>query len=119
VDLTNVVITDDKLGAIGSLPTFAVGATTTLAKTFSVPAGQASVDNTGSACGRDPLSVEVCATSVHHLAVTQVLGETIQKTPPADVLAVTGENTTSRSLAGIAFLLGGFAVISILRRRNG
>ncbi|MBA3653998.1 MAG: hypothetical protein H0W70_07365, partial [Actinobacteria bacterium] len=64
VALTNVAVTDDKLGTIGTIPSLVVGATATLTKNFTVPAGS-SVDNTATACGDDPLAHEVCDHDEH------------------------------------------------------
>jgi len=121
VDLTNVVVTDDKLGDIGSLASLAVGESKPLTKTFTVPAGVATVDNTAKACGSDPLTLQVCATAAHHLDVVQVLGESFARGPALqapEVLAVTGENTGFRSVAGLGFLSGGFGLLLIRRRRR-
>src|SRR5205085_174530 len=87
VALTDATVTDDKLGAVGSIATLAVGATITLTKAFTVPSGVTAVDNVGTACALDALTLKVCDTDTHHLTVTTVLGETIVK---GDELARTG-----------------------------
>jgi hypothetical protein len=68
VPLSGVAVTDDRLGSVGTIPSLAVGATTTLTKNFTVPAGNA-VDNTATACGKDPLQKKVCDDDSHHLVV--------------------------------------------------
>ncbi|MBV8235940.1 MAG: hypothetical protein JO075_09605, partial [Acidimicrobiia bacterium] len=115
IDLTNVQVSDDKLGPIGTVASLPVGASTTLTKDFTVPSGVSAVDNTVTACGTDTLSLQVCATDHHHLDVTTVLGETVVK--PAAPLAVTGTDLGWRSLIGLMLLLGGGA-LRVVRRRG-
>lgn len=67
VALTAVAVTDDKLGAIGTIPALAVGQSVQLSKTFTVPVGTANVVNVATACGVDPLDLEVCDTDDHEL----------------------------------------------------
>src|SRR5206468_1476711 len=76
--LTNVQVNDDKLGSIGTIPSLAKGASTTLTNDLTVPAVMA-VDNTVTACGFDPLSLKVCDDDHHHL-VTIHPGITVDKT---------------------------------------
>jgi uncharacterized repeat protein (TIGR01451 family) len=78
VDLSNVAVTDDKVGSVGTIPSLAVGASTTLTKDFTVP-NVAAVDNTVTACGTDPLSLKVCDDDHHHL-VTIHPAITVDKT---------------------------------------
>ncbi|HZN13043.1 MAG TPA: SpaA isopeptide-forming pilin-related protein [Acidimicrobiales bacterium] len=113
VALTNVAVTDDKLGAIGTIPSLAVGATTTLTKAFTVPAGVASVTNIATACGDDPLTVEVCDTDDHVLSVIAVLGEEIVR---GEELPRTGLETTGR-LLGTALLVMTACLYGRIRRR--
>ena len=115
IDLTNVQVTDDKLGSIGTIASLPIGASTTLTKDFTVPSGSTAVDNTVTACGTDTLSLQVCATDHHHLDVTQVLGENIVR--PSAPLAVTGADLGWRSLIGLLLLLGGVA-LRVVRRRG-
>jgi uncharacterized membrane protein len=81
VDLTNLAVNDDKIGAIGTIPSLAKGANTTLTKDFVVP-NVAAVDNTVTACGFDPLSLKVCDDDHHHL-VTIHPGISVDKSGPA------------------------------------
>ena len=80
VALTDVAVSDDKLGAVGTIPSLAVGATTTLTKNFTVPAGS-SVDNIATACGDDPLALEVCDTDDHHLVILHPAIEVVKSAP--------------------------------------
>ena len=70
--LSGIVVTDDVIGAIGTIPTLAAGATVTLEGTYTIPAGHpADVVNIGTACvsatvlGDTPL----CDNSTHTLDV--------------------------------------------------
>ena len=102
--LTNVVVTDDILGPLGTIASLAVGATTTLTKDFTVPAGVVGVDNTAVACGSDPLARRVCGDDSHHLGVTSVLGETAVR---GEELARTGfDGARQLFVVGIAILFG-------------
>ena len=114
MNLTNVAVKDDKLGDVGTIPTLAVGESQTLTKDFIVPPATPAVDNTATACGVDPLALQVCDTDVHHLTVAQVLGEHFVQPP----LAVTGENTQRRLAAGMAVLLGALGLAFARRRRQ-
>jgi hypothetical protein len=115
IDLTNVQVTDDKLGSIGTIASLPIGASTTLTKDFTVPSGLTAVDNTVTACGTDTLSLQVCATDHHHMDVTQVLGENVVR--PSAPLAVTGTDLGWRSMIGLLLLLGGVA-LRVMRRRG-
>src|SRR5207302_10269237 len=79
--LTNVAVNDDKIGSIGTIPSLAVSASTTLTKDYTVP-NVAAVDNTVTACGFDPLSLKVCDDDHHH-PVTIHPGITVDKSGPA------------------------------------
>jgi LPXTG-motif cell wall-anchored protein len=114
VNLTNVTVKDDKLGDVGTIAALAVGESQTLTKDYLIPAGTAAVDNTVTACGVDPLALQVCDNDVHHLTVAQVLGEKFVQPP----LAVTGENTQSRLAAGMLILLGALGLAVVRRRRH-
>jgi uncharacterized repeat protein (TIGR01451 family) len=113
IDLQNVQVIDDKLGTIGTIPSLAVGDSTTLTKDFTVPTGVTAVDNTVTACGTDTLALQVCGADKHHMDVTQVLGETVTRAP----LAVTGTDLGWRSLIGLLLLIAG-AGLRLIRRRN-
>jgi plastocyanin len=115
IALSNVQVSDDKLGAVGTIPALAVGESTTLTKDFTVPAGQTAIDNTVTACGSDVLSLQVCATDTHHMDVTQVLGENVVR--PTAPLAVTGADLGWRSLIGLLLLAGGVG-LRVMRRRT-
>jgi hypothetical protein len=122
VDLHNVVVTDDKLGTIGTIATLAPGASVTLTMAYTVPTPSTGVDNQAKACGDDPLGPEVCDTSSHHLTVTPTLGVTA---PPPQVAGVqfarelprTGGSSPARTLAGAAALFS-VLVLAWARRRS-
>jgi uncharacterized membrane protein len=67
VPLTNVVVTDDKLGAVGTIASLDLAESKTITKDFKIPSPSTGVDNTATACGIDPLSLKVCDDDHHHL----------------------------------------------------
>jgi archaellum component FlaG (FlaF/FlaG flagellin family) len=70
VPLTNVSVSDDLLGTIGTIPALAAGATTELTTTTTVPPSTDALDNTVTVCAPQPLSEEpLCDTAIHHLTV--------------------------------------------------
>src|SRR5207248_3079447 len=107
VPLSNVAVGDDKLGSIGTIPSLAAGATTTLTKDFTVPVGDA-VDNTATACGLDPLQKQVCDDDHHHLVVihpgVQIVKSAVSSAHEGDVVTYTFAvtNTGDVALAGVA-----------------
>jgi uncharacterized repeat protein (TIGR01451 family) len=114
-DLQNVQLNDDKLGAVGTVPFLAVGASATLTKTYTVPAGVAVVDNTVIACGTDSLALKVCDDDKHHLDVpTAVLGVNFTR---GGELANTGANLFLRSMISL-LLLAGSVFLHMLYRRS-
>jgi uncharacterized repeat protein (TIGR01451 family) len=68
VALTNVAVTDNILGSIGTIGNLGVGESKTLTKDFTVPTPSTdTITNTATACGDDPLQKEVCDHHDHHL----------------------------------------------------
>ena len=106
--LTNVVVTDDILGAIGVVSSLAPGASATLTKTVTVDTGSPT-RNVGTAVGTDVLGREVRATAVADIVV--VLAEVIE-------LPRTGAPLKALTLAGVALSLAGLALLVAGRRRN-
>jgi LPXTG-motif cell wall-anchored protein len=86
----------------------------TLTKNYTIPAGVTVVDNIGTACGRDPLTIEVCDTDTHHLGVTFVLGETEVR---PDVLPRTGSDD-ARQLLVVGLALSLVLAVRRTSRRN-
>jgi uncharacterized repeat protein (TIGR01451 family) len=82
VDLSDVAVTDDVLGDIGTIDALAVGASATLTKDFEVPADVDGVDNVGTACGTDVGSVEVCDDDPHSLLVIHPSVEIVKTANP-------------------------------------
>jgi uncharacterized repeat protein (TIGR01451 family) len=68
--LAPVVVTDDVLGAIGTIPNLAAGQTVQLTKTYTVPEGDGPIHNTAEACGTDELGTDdICDEDDHTLTV--------------------------------------------------
>jgi len=60
--LSNVIVTDDVLGSVGSVDSLAPGSSSTLTKTVGVQANSPRT-NIATACGVDALDLRVCATA--------------------------------------------------------
>ena len=88
VTLTNVIVTDSDLGAIGTIPTLAVGATETLTKTGTAVAGQ--YENTGLVIGTPPQGSDVTDTD----------DSSYYGSAPAITVVKTVQNTTTGGVAG-------------------
>lgn len=134
VTLSNVVVTDDVLGAIGTIPSLAAHAKVTLAKTVTV--GLASpTRNVGTATGSDPLGKSVSddddavitivagqtttqdpPVTTASPAPTSVLGETLVQ--PEATLPRTGAEVGLMGLAGLGLLGGGIGFRFAGRRRR-
>ena len=69
VTLTNILVEDDVLGEVGTIPSLAAGANSTLTKKYLVPAGSGPIVNTVTACALVPGSTtdKACATDKHTL----------------------------------------------------
>src|SRR5205814_1132079 len=67
VDLTDVAVTDDKLGSIGTIASLATGASQTLTADFTVPSPSSGVEIGRAACRVGALALEVCDDDHHHL----------------------------------------------------
>jgi uncharacterized repeat protein (TIGR01451 family) len=80
--LNGISVDDDVLGHIGNIASLGAGASQTLSKDFTVPAGTGEIVNTVTACGNDTLAKQVCDTDDHHLTRLNP-GVTIVKSGPA------------------------------------
>jgi hypothetical protein len=107
VTLFNVLVTDDKLGTIGTIASLAPGASTTLTKTTTLPNNAGALTNVGTASGTDVLGRR--ATDTDTAVVTVVLA-----LPP---LVRTGTNDTGIGLVGVLFVAVGIALVT--RKERG
>ena len=89
VALTNVSVTDDVFGPIGTIASLAVDQTQTLTKTVSAPASD--TRNVATACGLDPLQDETCDTDDH---IVDVINPGIDVTKTAAEFAHEGDEVT-------------------------
>jgi LPXTG-motif cell wall-anchored protein len=108
VDLINVLVTDDKLGTIGTIDSLAVGETKTLTKTTTLPATAGLLTNVGTAVGHDRFGRSTSDTD--DATVTVVLGVTILPKTGSSGLGTTG-------LVGLGFVLAG--VVMATRKERG
>ena len=90
VVLTNVVVTDDKLGQIGTIASLAVGETETLTKDGIAVEGQYS--NTGTAAGKPPIGPDVTATDPDNYFGQKPGISLVKKTNGVDSNAAPGQN---------------------------
>ena len=90
VVLTNVVVTDDKLGQIGIIPSLAVGQTVTLAKDGIAIEGQYS--NMGTAAGKPPIGPDVTATDPDNYFGQKPGISLVKKTNGVDSNTAPGQN---------------------------
>jgi hypothetical protein len=70
IPLTSVKVTDNVLGDIGTIASLAPGASQTLTKAFTVPAGTGPIANVATACAANPSTTTgepICATDDHTL----------------------------------------------------
>ena len=107
VTLFNILVTDDKLGTIGTIPSLAPGASTTLTKTTTLPNNAGALTNVGTASGTDVLGRR--ATDTDTAVVTVVLA-----LPP---LVRTGTNSGAVGLVGLLFVTVG--VVLATRKERG
>ena len=107
VTLFNVLVTDDKLGTIGTIDTLAVGEVKILTKTTTLPNNAGALTNVATASGTDVLGRR--ATDTDTAVVTVVLA-----LPP---LVRTGTNDTGIGLVGILFVAVGITLAT--RKERG
>jgi hypothetical protein len=122
--LHDVAVTDDVLGAIGTIAQLAPGESKTLTRTMSI-GPDSPITNVGTAAGTDVLGREVKATDTASIAV--VLPETIVRTPtPAPAVAPAASPSLPRTGAmllrelwwALALLGAGLALLLAARRRR-
>lgn len=115
--LFNIVVSDDVIGAIGTIDQLAAGASSTLTKTVTVTTSTTPT-NVGTAAGTDVLGQQVSASDSATISV--VLGEVI--TRPAPVAPVTLPRTGAmirREAGWAALFIGlGLALVATTRRRR-
>jgi LPXTG-motif cell wall-anchored protein len=108
VTLFDILVTDDKLGTIGTIPSLAPGASATLTKTTTLPNAAGSLTNVATAAGHDVLGRTTSDTDTANVIV--VLGVTI--------LPKTGSSGHgSTGLVGLLFIAVGIAMAT--RKERG
>jgi len=108
--LSNVVVTDDVLGAIGVVTSLAPGASHTFTKTMTVDESSPTV-NVGKAVGTDALGTQVSDSA--SLAITIVLGVVLQRPE----LPKTGTDAFGLATLGGSFIFFGSVLLFAGRRR--
>jgi len=105
--LYNVVVTDDKLGNIGTIAVLNPGQSVTLHKSTTLPTTAGALTNVGTATGHDILNKNVSAHD--NATVTVVLAITLPRT---------GSDSRSPMETGFALLGIGIVFVAIARRRH-
>jgi archaellum component FlaG (FlaF/FlaG flagellin family) len=114
--LSDVLVTDDILGAIGHVGTLAPGQSITMAKTVDVDASTPPT-NIGTATGTDVLGETVTANDP--ATITVVLGEQLTRPEPAPELPRTGAPLAAEIRAALALIeVGVILELSGRRRRR-
>lgn len=113
VELLNIVVTDDKLGDIGTIASLAPGASATLTKTTTLPDEAGLLTNVATATGTDRFGRT--ATATDDATVTVVLPTRVVRPAP---LPETGANVGHLAWVGLAFLMLGTLMLMLSRRRH-
>ena len=111
--LFNVVVTDDKLGAIGTIPQLAPGQSVTVTKT--AVASNTGVVNVGTATGADVLGKTVSDTD--DAEINPVAGVVVVAPAPAPLPRTGSEIRLLVLVAGLLLVIGGALVAGVPRRR--
>lgn len=105
--LYSVVVTDDKLGLIGTIPVLNPGQSVTLHKSTTLPTVAGALTNVGTATGADVLGKKVSAHD--NATVTIVLAVRLPRT---------GSDTRLPLESGFALLGIGFVFLAVARKRH-
>lgn len=119
VMLTNITVTDNVLGDVGSIDKLEPGATGTKSVTYVVPVGSATkgtIRNVATACFAQPVFAGNCASADHSLSIVAV--EAAVVTRPAEALPFTGAQSGSLASFAAALIAAGIAMFMSSRRRN-
>lgn len=114
VTLTNVTVTDDILGLIGTIPSLAPGASATLTKTVDVTTASPT-RNVGTAVGTDPTGRTVTDDDD---AVISVVAGVVFTRGPEPTLPRTGSDIGAPLKAALTLLTLGSAMVVFSRRRR-
>ncbi len=122
VTLSNITVTDNVIGDIGTIATLAPGASFTKTVAFVVPASAVgTLRNIATACFAVPVANPNCASDDHSLIVTTVAvgGESVTRTSAGgDSLPFTGSQTVwLATVAGLILALGG-VMFALSRKRK-
>jgi uncharacterized repeat protein (TIGR01451 family) len=121
VNLFDVVVTDNKLGAICTIPELDVNASHTCTKTFVTPQLGGPIDNVATATGHDETGFEVTDTDTATIQV--VLGTTVTPppttSPPSGVAFTGAAGVVPWALLSLLLLIAGSGILFLTRRRRG
>lgn len=118
--LTNVIVTDDHLGAIGSVARLAPGHSVSFSMPRILSATQVWVTNTATATGRDPSGHRVTASDHANLTIVAPAAHNGGSSGNGDGTAFTGGDATLPGVAAVVVLavVGVASLLLAARRRS-
>jgi len=115
--LTDITVTDDRLGSIGSVPQLAPGHAVTFHADRVLSATDVWVTNTATASGDDPSGRSVRATGAASVSIVADAGQG-SGSDPNDGTAFTGTDAGDLALIGLDLAVIGLALLRAARRRT-
>jgi len=116
--LTHVTVTDDHLGAVGSLAQLAPGHTATFSMPRTLSASQVWVTNTATVTGRDSSGHRVTASDHASVTIVARAAHNGGSSGSGDGTAFTGGDATLPGLAAMALAVVGVASLLLAARRR-
>ena len=119
VTLTNLTVTDDQLGAVGTVPQLAPGHSITLTMTRTLSAKHVWVTNTGTATAQDPSGHHVAATDQASVTIVAPAVHRGGSSGSGDGTAFTGGDATFPGAAAVLLaIVGAGSLLAAARRRS-
>jgi archaellum component FlaG (FlaF/FlaG flagellin family) len=117
--LTNLTVTDDQLGAVGTVPQLAPGHSITLTMTRTLSAKHVWVTNTGTVTGSDPSGDHVTASDQASVTIVAPASDPGGSGGNGDGTAFTGGDATLPGLAAVLLaIVGAGSLVAASRRRS-
>ena len=118
VTLTNLTVTDDQLGAVGTVPQLAPGHSITLTMTRTLSAKHVWVTNTGTATAQDPSGHRVTASDQASVTIVAPATHPGGASGNGDGTAFTGGDATLPGAAAVLLAIAGAAALLAASRRR-
>ena len=117
--LTDLTVTDDRLGAVGTVPQLAPGHSISLSMTRTLSATHVWVTNTGTATGRDPSGHPLSASDQASVTIVAPATHPGGSSGSEDGTAFTGSNATPPGIAAVLLaIVGACSLLAAGRRRS-